>query len=132
MKIGIATDTNTDDAAVSMTFEQSGYLVIVETDTMHAEAIIENEGNGRNYPQSLTAYDCEAVVCGMILQEAFEKIADAQITRYQGYGLTIGEAAEAAKLDLLPLIMKYEGGRTCREEEHSGSCECGKTDEHFV
>ena len=128
MKIGIVTDKNTDDAAVAVTFEQGEYLIVVETDTMHAETIVENAGNGKNFPDILIQYGCEVVVCGMILQDAFDRIADAQITRYQGYGLSVGEAAEAAMLDILPLITKYVGGKNCREEAHTGDCACGHED----
>ena len=42
MKIGIVTDKNTEDAVVAESFEKGGYLIIVETETMAAQAMIPN------------------------------------------------------------------------------------------
>ena len=117
MRIGIATDNNTEEAKVSETLEGSGFLIIVETETMHAEEIVPNAGGGSNYPEALERHSCEAIVCGTIQQELFEPIAAKQITRYNGYGLSIGEAAEAAHYDILPLIVIYEGGKPCRDDD---------------
>ena len=126
MKIGIVTDKNTEDAAVAESYENGGYLIIIETETMAAQAIIKNEGGGKNFFGEIKKHDCEAVVCGTIQKDAFEDIANAQITRYNGYGLDIGTAAEGAHFDVLPLIIAFEGGKSCREVEHTHEeCDCG-------
>ena len=128
MKIGIVTDKNTEDAVVAESLEKGGYLIVVETETMAAQAMISNGGSGENFPQALIDYGCEAVVTGTIQQKAFDIIAEAQITRYNGYGLDIGTAAESAHFDILPLIVAFEGGKSCREMPHDHeheSCDCG-------
>jgi len=128
MKIGIVTDKNTEDAVVAESLEKGGYLIVVETDTMAALAMIPNEGDGDNFPQALIDNNCEAVVTGTIQQKAFDAIAEAQITRYNGYGLDIGTAAESAHFDILPLTIAFEGGKSCREVPHDHeheSCNCG-------
>ena len=128
MKIDIVTDKNTEDAVVAESLEKGGHLIVVETETMEAQAMIPNAGDGKNFPQALIDYGCEAVVTGRIQQKAFDIIAEAQITRYNGYGLDIGTAAESAHFDILPLIVTFEGGKSCREMPHDHeheSCDCG-------
>ena len=77
------------------------------------------------FAMEIAASGWEAVVCGPHIGKAcFEPIADACVTRYNGAGLPVGDAALAADRGRLPLIPDFEGGTGCG----SGTGECGDCD----
>ena len=121
MKITVLSDQKHLGGHVPDTFETSPYVLLVETDDqtlrntkkcISPEALVKAVIDSR----------CEAIVCGPhIGQACFDPIADEGITRYNGAGLSILTAADAALRSALPIIRDYEGGPGCS----SGTGECG-------
>lgn len=104
-------------------FETSPALLLIET----ADARLVRADTGLSPGETaarVASSGCEAVVCGRhIGRECFDPIADAGVTRYDGGGLNVLEAAEKAERGTLPLIPEYEGGPGCGSG--SGACDCG-------
>ncbi len=130
MRIAVLADSPDLKALVPDEYETSPALLVVETDDWSVVATVEGPDN-RAYIAKMRETDCEAVVCGPhIGQEAFDPIANACITRYQGEGLTVLDAAKKALYNRLPIIREYEGGPGCDSGTHS--CEeggCGVHDD---
>ena len=124
MLIGVVTDRNDDRACVAPTLEEGVYLIVVDSEAMAVRAMHKNNSHGAGFITVLLDWNCEAVVCGTIQKEAFEPIAAASITRYNGVGLPIGDAVVQAHENRLPLITDFEGGTGCADHDHS-TCDCG-------
>ena len=113
MLIGVMATKPELDGKVPGTFEISPCVAVVETDN---NSIVSFQKS--NDPMALVRHiivsNCEAIVCGPhITQRHFDPIADAQITRYEGEGLTVIEAAKSAEMSILPVLVEYEGGPGC-------------------
>ncbi len=94
---------------------------MIETDDMSLVAAVTGP-DMEEYMKAMQDYDCEAVVTSpQIGQEAFEPIAAACITRFNGKGLPVLKAASGALYNRLELISEFDGGPGCE----SGSHECG-------
>lgn len=103
MKIAVATKGSTLEDQVPGTFEESAFLLIVETDDGSFEAFKNPEGQGGAglaMTKEVLRHDCEAVICGTIEKEAFEVLSTAQVTRYLG--------ANCKAKDALNLMDAYE------------------------
>lgn len=133
MKIAVATDGNTLTSRVAQEFAKSTYLLIVDMESLDFQAFENDQPKdetGLEMAKIIREYDCEAVITGQIEGEAFEFLADEQITRYNGAGYTAGEALDMMEKLQLDLISDYEGsagishGHSC-----GGSCGC-QEDEH--
>ncbi len=121
MLIAVMSTLPSPDGVVHDTFETAPALLIVETDDLSVGTIVVS-GKPKDYVDKIVETWCEAVVCGVhISQECFDPIADASITRYDGTGLNVIEAAVKADRGLLPIIPDYEGGPGCS----GGGGECG-------
>ncbi len=123
MLIAVMSDKPTLSGTVPERFETSPALLLIETDgAWLVEAIADK--SAEDFAARIAACGCEAVVCGRHIGKAcFDPIADAGVTRYEGSGLNVLEAARAADRGTLPLIPEYEGGPGC--SSGSGSCDCG-------
>lgn len=122
MKIAVMSTLPSPEGVVPDTFETSPALLIVETDDGSIGTIVCSSKPG-DYVNKIIETWCEAVVCGVhIGQECFDPIADESITRYDGAGLNVIEAAMKADRGLLPIIPEYEGGPGCG----GGGGECGE------
>ena len=85
----------------------------------------ESGGTAADYAKQIAGSFCEAVVCsGHIGKDCFDPIANAGVTRYDGAGRNVLDAALAAEAGTLPLIPEYEGGPGCG----SGTGECHEHD----
>lgn len=120
MLIAVMSDRPLPDGIVPDTFEKSPCLILWETDTDTPVEILSGKT-----PEENAAYivrsGAEAVVCGVHIGKAcFEPIADACVSRYDGAGLAVPQAAQAALRGTIPLIPEYEGGPGCG----SGRGEC--------
>lgn len=115
------------DGIVPGTFELSPSVAVVETDNsaiVHFQKINEPE----ELVECILRSNCEAIVCGPhIGKTCFDPIADAQITRYEGEGLTVLEAAKSAELSLLPMLTDFEGGLGCTP----GGGDCSERHQHI-
>jgi predicted Fe-Mo cluster-binding NifX family protein len=124
MRIAVMADRLGTDALVPAVYEESSAMLIVETDDESVVFAMEKPAGLSEYAAAMTRYDCEAVVCTpRIGQEAFEPLAAACITRYDGVGLSVMEAARRALSSRLELVREYEGGPGCAS---GGDCECGQ------
>lgn len=122
MKIAVTSTLPSPEGRVPDTFETAPALLIVETDDGSVATIVVSS-RPKDYVDKIIETWCEAVVCGVhIGKECFDPIADASITRYDGAGLGVIEAAMKADRGLLPIIPEYEGGPGCG----GGGGECGE------
>lgn len=95
------------EALIPEKYEDSKYLLIVETDTMEILSLHENaDGQGACYVQPIADSWSEAIVCGKIPKEIFAAIADAGVSRYNGAGLSVREGIKGAEDNSLPLMVK--------------------------
>ncbi len=107
MKIAVAATGNTMEDVVPDTFEESRYLLIVETDdgSCHVFPNPEaGEGPGLAMAREIISQDCEAVICGSLEKPAYDELMIAQVTRYLGPNLRASEALrlmEAYQLDII-------------------------------
>ena len=121
MKIAVMSTLPSLEGVVPDTFETAPAMLIVETDDGSICCVMEN-CTPAQYVKKIVDTWCEAVVCGVhIGKEAFDPIADASITRYNGAGLDILTAARKADRGLIPIIPEYEGGPGCGGG--GGSCD---------
>lgn len=125
MLIAVTADTPALDGAVSATFEDCAYLLIVETDDATFTAY-KNDGADALADRIIDA-DCEAVITGSFQPETFNKIADAMITRYNGHGNTVAEALEKMDRNVLEYIRFATPEETCNSGQ--GECSCGEGEE---
>ncbi len=123
MLIAVMSDAPALTGVVPERFENSLALLLIETEG--GRLVSAETGNpAETYAARIAACGCEAVVCGRhIGQNCFDPIADAGVTRYEGGGLNVLDAAIAAERGTLPLIPEYEGGPGCGSG--TGSCDCG-------
>ena len=123
MLIAVMSDRPDLSGTVPERFEGAPVLLLIETES----GLLRRADTGlsaEKYAANIAASGCEAVVCGRhIGQACFDPIADAGVTRYEGAGLNVLEAARGADRGTLPLIPEYEGGPGCASG--SGSCDCG-------
>ena len=123
MKLAIMSDKIGPGARVPEIFEASGALFIWETDDDTLPVQMQNKYVSE-YIETIRKYKCEAVVCGKtITKESFEAFAADSITRYNGGGMPVPEAAEKALYNRLPLVTDFTGGTGCGAG--TGSCEDG-------
>ena len=122
MKIAVMASAVSREAVVPDSFEQSPAVLIVETDTWEIEDSLA--AAPAEHVAMIIDHRCEAVVCSShIGQECFDPIANESITRYDGAGLNVMEAAVLAEKNRLPIIPEYEGGPGC--DPGHGTCEEG-------
>ncbi len=132
MKIAVATKGSTLEDRVPDAFEESLFLLIVETDDGSFEAFKNPEGRrgaGMAMAKEVLRHDCEAVICGTIEKEAFELLSTAQVTRYMGSNHRASDALrlmDAYELDIIrvPKGEVYDPNRhnlgpsNCEGHEH--------------
>ena len=122
MRIAVMADRPTLDATVAEIFEESPAMFVIETDDNSVVELIEGP-DVEKYITAMLMNECEAVVCTpQIGEDAFEPIAGAGITRYDGNGLPVLEAARRALFNELGLVTDFEGGTGC----HSGEGVCSE------
>jgi predicted Fe-Mo cluster-binding NifX family protein len=124
MRIAVAASSPAVDAVVPDTYECSPALLVIETDDMSLVGAVVGP-NMEEYYNTIMDYDCEAVVTSSrIGQEAFEPLAKACITRFDGKGLPVLEAAAGALHNRLALVSDYDGGNGCESGTHGcGTCD---------
>lgn len=132
MLIAASADGPDLTSAVSMNFETCRFLLLIETDTMNVE-VFENNGPDK-MAETIVARDCEAVITGKFQIETFNILADACITRYSGYGFSVGEAMALMDGNTLGYIRYADENDTCHGDhsgethDHGISCNCEEHD----
>lgn len=120
MYIAATATKNTMEAFIPERFENSPYLLIIETDDGTIKEIFEaKDSKGLHFANMIKQFDCEAVACGIMQKEAFEIVALAGITRCLGTGCSVKEAVYAAMNNMLPYITDFEGGTGCGSHEEA-------------
>lgn len=128
MNIGVTADSTALDSMVSDKFETCKYLLIASIDDdspfgtikVIDVTVLENSGDqsGIGLAKELMNYDCEALITGELGPAAFDMIADACITRYNGTGHSAMEALEFMEKRMLKLIRNLEGTDECDDSHH--------------
>lgn len=121
MLIAVSAAGPADCPQVPESFEESLRLYIAETEGERLVAVCEDPGqDGLGFAEKTIEYGCEAIACGRFLTApAFDRLADACVTRYYAAGLPLWEAAQAAERSLLPLLTAYEGEPGCGSRKHT-------------
>ena len=102
MKIGISATNNTLDADVDPRFGRCPYFLIIETDTMNVETLI-NEGTqasggaGIQAAQQIANNGVEAVLTGNVGPNAFQTLSAAGIKVYTGLMGSVRDAVQQWK-----------------------------------
>ncbi len=114
MNIAVAADGKSMDSPVSEKFVSCTHLLIVNMESMEFEAL-ENKGGpfGEVLSRKIVEYDCEAVITGELTQQAFDIIADNNVTRYDGRGHTVSKALDLMNRYVLKLIRNVKGTDEC-------------------
>lgn len=117
MNIAVACDGSSLSDMVSESFCECRYLLIVDMDTMSVKAIEnQNRDNGAELARTAVKHDCEAVITGGLTSEAFDILADENITRYLGGGIEAARALALMESQGLRLIKNADGTDTCKVE----------------
>jgi predicted Fe-Mo cluster-binding NifX family protein len=128
MLIAVAAEGQEMGSKVSKKFESCKYLLIVETDTLTYEAV-QNSGDGGALAQIAVDRDCEAVITGEFSIETFDILAEACVTRYNGYGHTVKDALIWMDSNTLEYIRYADENDKCHGEHGGGECNCGEHDD---
>ncbi len=130
MKIAVTAQGNSLDSQVSMEFEKSPYLLIVDMNDLSFTAISNEKEIGNELAEKVLSFDCEAVITGKFLEsDIFYKIADACVTRYKGDGHTVQDALILMdKHNKLDLIREFDGEGCSGDHHHHHDNEgCGES-----
>jgi predicted Fe-Mo cluster-binding NifX family protein len=124
MYIAVAADGKGLGSLVSNDFVSCEQLFIVNMDSMTIETF-ENPGEpkGEDLARKVVEYKCEAVITGKLTQEAFDIIADDDITRYDGRGCSVRDALAMMDRNTLKLIKNVEGTDECDSQHDESSCD---------
>ncbi|XCH79139.1 MAG: NifB/NifX family molybdenum-iron cluster-binding protein [Candidatus Dehalobacter alkaniphilus] len=133
MKIAVATNGNSLEDRVPEMFEESAYLLVVETDDLSYEVYENPEhkgGSGLAMTNKIIEQDCEALISGSIEEPAFEALVKNQITRYLGANYSAKDAIKLMGLYQLELIREYNGKEwDPHAHDHHGTCDCGNQED---
>ena len=95
------------DNIIPELFENTEYVLFYDTDTGRLlDTIARNGQSDKQLAEVIADKKAEAVICGPLNRDAYDVIAsdDNSITRYNGVGLTVKDALDAAlnyKLDII-------------------------------
>ncbi|WP_026393136.1 NifB/NifX family molybdenum-iron cluster-binding protein [Acetobacterium malicum] len=120
MKIAMTMDGTALESAVSSEFDSSPYLLVVRRSETAIEAIEEiGDLTAEQLAQKIIDLNCEGIITGNFKsQPAFDLLADAGLTRFQGVGHSGREALELMKQRTLPLIRNFAGTEGCSDDHH--------------
>lgn len=114
MVIALTMDGKTLEDKVSLQFEACNYLLVVDVFNMSVD-VIENKMafTGEKLAKKIIDLKCEGVITGKLTPIAFDTLANAGITRFQGAGYTGLDALVFMKKKELKLIRYHEGSEKC-------------------
>ncbi len=128
MKIAVAANGSTLEDLVPGIFEESPYLLIVETDDGSYEAFKNPEGQGGAglaMTREILKHDCEALISGSIEKPAFEELMLAQVTRYLGTNCSAADALRLMDENQLDFIRVPNGEVWVSHSHDHDTCNCG-------
>jgi predicted Fe-Mo cluster-binding NifX family protein len=124
MYIAVAADGKSLKSTVSDEFASCKYLLIMNMDNMKVEAIENSDDpKGIVLAQKIVDCHCEAVITGKLTPEAFDIIADDDITRYDGRSHSVQEALSYMDRNALKLIKNVEGTDECDTRHTENTCD---------
>jgi predicted Fe-Mo cluster-binding NifX family protein len=133
MLIAVSADGRELSSAVSEHFEDCRWLLFLETDDDSGKVLrtvdtIKHSGpsEGMLIAGQIIERDCEAVITGTLTPKIFEKLAGSGITRYCGWGLSVGDAILSMNANTLPYIRFADENDTCHGDHSGGECNCGE------
>ncbi len=132
MKIAVAARGKTLEDLVPGAFEESPYLLIVETDDGSYEAFQnpeKGEGAGLGMTREIIGRDCEAVICGSIEKPAYQELMIAQVTRYLAAGCSAAEALRLMEANRLDFIRVPKGEVWDPDSHDHDPSRCGDHDD---
>lgn len=132
MKIAVMASGVDVNSLIPEKFSDAQWLIIVDAEQNSiVEAIEKRPGDGENImlAEKIVASDCELVICGEIDILPFAVLADNQVTRALGSGLSVADALQLEQR--LPLITDHIGGSGCPSSQEHGdtACSCGNHDD---
>lgn len=128
MKIAIAANGDSPVSQVPEKFEESAYLLIVETDDGSYNVFKNPEGQGDSglpMTQEIVKQDCEALISGSIEEPAFEELVMAQVTRYLGANHRVMDALNLMAANELDIIRVPNGEEWVPHNHDHATCNCG-------
>ncbi|MHB8072437.1 hypothetical protein E4K67_07715 [Desulfosporosinus fructosivorans] len=132
MKIAIATNGDSLKSLVAEEYENSSFLLVVETDDLSFE-VYKNagcrEGSELKITRKIIERGCEALICGSIEQADFEPITQAQVTRYYGAHYSVKDALNLMENYQLDIIREYKGGEGLAHQHDHLTCNCDDHEE---
>lgn len=113
MKIAVAAEGTDLDSQVSMEFAKCLYLLVIEMNDLSFKVIpnekVEDHSDEDQLVEKVLAFNCEAVITGHLEPKAFDRLANACITRYHGLGHTVQEALRLMDQNQLQIIRDSKG-----------------------
>jgi predicted Fe-Mo cluster-binding NifX family protein len=128
MKIAVAAKGSTLEDMIPDTFEESAFLLIVETDDGSYEAFKNPEvegGAGLGMTREILKHDCEALISGSIGKPAFQELMIAQVTRYLGANCSATEALRLMDANQLDFIRVPKGEVWVPHRHDGDASNCG-------
>ena len=130
MKIAVTCENTEIDGLVPNTFKDSEFLMIIDADRNEIFKIYgRQDPENMVFAEKVLEHDCEAIICGPMEKEPFEKLAFAGVTRYNGAGKKVQTAYRQMNRYQLDWIADYIGGPGPFGHSHSGHCEGLDADE---
>ncbi len=124
MKIAVTCENMEIDGLVPALFKDSEYLMIIDADKNEIFKIYgKQDPENMVFAEKVLEHDCEAIICGPMEKEPFEKLAFAGVTRYNGAGKKVQTAYRQMNRYQLDWIADYIGGPGAFGHSHSGACE---------
>lgn len=128
MKIALATYENQMSSRIPNRFEDGNYLLVYETEDGTCKSFENPEfsrATGLDMTKRVIDEHCEAIISGSVDSLAFEALAAAQITRYDGSGFVAKDAIRFMEENKLGYFRVPRGGIwTPHTHEHT-ACGCG-------
>lgn len=120
IKISVAAAGPGIEDKIPATLDEAQYLIIFDAENLELLKVFEADTDKRDvfFAKKTVEENCEAILCGEILEEAFEILAEACVTRYMASGESAEKAVELMNDYRLPLIRDYKGGPGESGEHH--------------
>lgn len=119
MNIAVTAETTEIDGLVPDSFLNSAYLMIIDTDrNMITHLYKKNDPRNMDFANKILEHHCEAVITGPLEKAAFDVLADAGVTRYNGVGKTVQDAYELMARYKLEWITDCIGGSGIHKHSH--------------
>ena len=122
MKISVAVIGDQARSPIPERLDQATHLFIIDADQLAVLRIFTTEETTDRdiaFARQTLSEDCEAIICGEMEERAFELLAAACVSRYNGTGYHASQATRLINARQLPLIREYIGGPGLRRGARS-------------